>query len=245
MSQTFRSGLFDRPQLRWPFRIFLGAALATVLGLAFLDPDARSWLLMGLAASGAYLAWSVWDETKGRAALTQRVRQRWVQQADVVDNGADLHFSEDGQPLIARFATGPLGPTVTVLTPLRETTAAFRIHAPKLPRPSFDGIEPAVGGPQLTPLPGLKLMLHDAFEVDGNEPAQLERWLDQALVKALLSAATHQADSFRGLTFDGRFLGVHWVGDAVADPIAIRALSAPLWRPFVPRLPPVRADLLN
>ena len=30
----------------------------------------------------------------------------------VVDNGADLHFSEDGQPLIARFATGPLGPAV-------------------------------------------------------------------------------------------------------------------------------------
>lgn len=245
MSQTFRSGLFDRPQLRWPFRIFLGAALATVLGLAFLDPDARSWLFMGLLAAGAYLAWSVWDETKGRAAMTQRARQRWVQQPDVLDNGADLHFSEDGQPLIARFATGPLGPVVTVLTPLRETTAAFRIHTPKLPRPGFDGVEPAVGGPILAPLPGLKLMLHEAFEVEGNEPAQLERWLDQALINALLSAATHQADSFRGLTFDGRFLGVHWVGETVADPIAIRALSAPLWRPFVPRLPPVRADLLN
>ena len=245
MSDQWHSGLFDRPELRWPFRIFVGVALATALGLAFLGPSARPWLLLGLAAGGGFLAWSVWDATRGRAAVVGRLRERWVALPDVVDNGHDLHFSEDGQPLIARLATGDSGHTVAILTPLRETTAAFRIHAPKLPRPGFDGIEPAVGGPILAPLPGLKLMLHDAFEVEGNEPAQLERWLDQSLVKALLSAATHQADSFRGLTFDGRFLGVHWVGDGVADPIAIRALSAPLWRPFVPRLPPARPDLLN
>ncbi len=245
MSDQWHSGLFDRPELRWPFRIFVGVALATALGLAFLGPGARPWLLLGLAAGGGFLAWSVWDATRGRAAVVGRLRERWVALPDVVDNGHDLHFSEDGQPLIARLATGDSGHTVAILTPLRETTAAFRIASPTLARPSFDGQDPPIGGPPLTPLPGLQSMLHDVLRIEGNEPAQLERWLDQALVSALLSAARDHADSFRGLTFDGRFLAVHWVGDLAADPTAVRALSAPLWRPFVPRLPPTRVELLN
>lgn len=241
----WHSGLFDRPALRWPFRIFVGLAIATAVGLAFLGPGARPWLLLALAAGGAFLAWSVWDQMRGRAAVVGRLRERWLAESDVVDNGHDLHFSEDGQPLIARLATSAGGHTVAILTPLRETTAAFRIASPELPEPSFDGHDPAVGGPPLTPLPGLQSMLHGALRVEGNEPAQLERWLDQALVSALLSAARNHADSFRGLTFDGRFLAVHWVGPVAADPNAVRALSAPLWRPFVPRLPPTRVELLN
>jgi len=38
---------------------------------------------------------------------------------------------------------------------------------------------------------------------------------------------------------------VHWLGDLAGDPAAVRALSAPLWRPFVPRLEPTRGQLLN
>jgi len=241
----FFAGRFDRAGLRWPLRIFVGVAIASALGLAFLGAGARPWLFMGLAAAGAFLVWSVWDETRGRAATIGRLRARWLALPDVIDNGADLHFSEDGQPLIARLATGASGHTVTILTPLRETTAAFRIASQALPRPGFDGADPPIGGPPLSPLPGLQSMLHDELRIEGNEPAQLERWLDQTLVSALLSAARDHADSFRGLTFDGRFLAVHWVGELAADPLTVRALSAPLWRPFVPRLPPPRPELLN
>lgn len=245
MSQQWHAGLFDRPSLRWPFRLFVGIVIATALGIAFLGPGARPWLLVALAAAGAFLAWSVYDETRGRAAAVGRLRERWLAEPDIIDNGKDLHFSEDGQPLIARLASSSSGHTVAILTPLRESTAAFRIASPELPRPSFDGEDPAIGGPPLTPLPGLQSMLDDVLKVEGNEPAQLERWLDHALRSALLSAARDHAASFRGLTFDGRFLAVHWVGDIAADPMAARALSAPLWRPFVPRLPPPRVELLN
>jgi hypothetical protein len=245
MTGSWRSGLFERPALRWPFRIFLGAALAAALGLAFLSPGARPWLLGGVLVAGGLLAWTLWDETRGRAAAMRRVRERWLASPDVVDNGGDLHFMEDGQPLIARLSASARGLSTTVLTPLRETTAAFRIASPSLPTPSFDGEDPPVGGPPLSPLPGLQLMLHDALIVEGNEPAQLERWLDAALVTALLGAAREHPASFRGLTFDGRFLAVHWLGEVVNDPMTVRALSAPLWRPFVPRLPPARGALLH
>jgi len=201
--------------------------------------------LGALASAGTFFAWTLWDETRGRAAALGKLRLRWLQEPDVVANGADLHFQEDGQPLLARLATTATGPAVSVLTPLPETTAAFRIASHTLPTPGFDGTEPALGGPPLTPLPGLQSMLHDALRVEGNEPAQLERWLDQDLVLALTDAARDQAASFRGLTFDGRFLAVHWLGEIARDPALVRALSAPLWRPFVPRLPPASAVLLN
>lgn len=240
-----RQGLIDRPALRWPIRIFTGMAIAAGLGLALLSPGARPWLLGGLAIATGFLAWSIWEETRGATAALARVRARWLAEPDVIDNGDELHFMEDGQPLIARLATHRGAPAVAILTPLRETTAAFRIASKLMPPPGFDGLEPAIGGPPLTPLPGLGLMLHDALLIEGNEPAQLERWLDGALVSALLLAARDRATSFRGLTFDGRFLAVHWRGDLASDPQAVRALSAPLWRPFVPRLPPTPGVILH
>lgn len=238
-------GLIDRPALRWPIRLFVGAALAAGLGLALLSPGARPWLLGGLGIATGFLAWSIWEETRGASAALGRVRDRWLAEPDVVASGDDLHFMEDGQPLIARLAIHRGAPAVAILTPLRETTAAFRIGSKALAPPGFDGLEPAIGGPPLSPLPGLALMLHDALVVEGNEPAQLERWLDGALVDALLAAARDHATLFRGLTFDGRFLAVHWRGDIAQEPEAVRALSAPLWRPFVPRLPPTPGVLLH
>jgi hypothetical protein len=237
--------LSERPALRWPLRIFVATLVAGVLGLALLDPAARPWLLLTIVAAAGFLAWSWWDETRGRAAALARLRARWLAEPDVVDHDADLHFSEDRQPLIARLAQSRFGPALAILTPLPETTAAFRIASRHLPRPGFDGLEPALGGPPLARLPGLQLMLHDALVVEGNEPARLERWLDRPLIDALVAAARDHGASFRGLTFDGRFLAVHWLGDIAGDPAAARALSAPLWRPFVPRLPPTRPELLN
>lgn len=238
-------GLWGRPELRWPLRLFGAAALLLGLGLAVFGPEARPWLVGTFVAAGAWVAFSAWDETRGRAAALHRLRERWLADPSVLAHGEDLHFMEDGQPLFARLAMGRRGPGVTILTPLRETTAAFSIASPTLPAPGFDGLEPPVGGPPLTPLSGLQSLIGGVARVSGNDPVTLERWLDEALVSALRRALAEHPESFRGLTFDGRFLAVHWVGAPALDPSAARALSAPLWRPFVPRLPPVPTTLLN
>lgn len=242
--------LYRKPAMRWPIRLFVGVALAAGVGFALLGPELRPYLTGALLAAGGYVAWSAWDALRGRAAALERLLDRWRAEPGVLDDDGDLHFSEDGQPLIARLgelrhAAGGSGAAVAILTPLRETTAAFRIANRALPTPAFDGRDPAIGGPSLAPLPGVQLLLHDALAVEGNEPAQLQRWLDDALVQALVAAARDHADTFRGLTFDGRFLAVHWVGELAGDPGMVRALSAPLWRPFVPRLPPTRLELLH
>lgn len=245
MSAARRVPLIERPALKWPRRLLLGSIFAAIVGTVVLSPAARPWLIGAVVAFAVLFLWTLWDETRGRGAALQRLRERWLQHPDVIDSGGDLHFSEDRQPLIARLALGKHGPTIAVLTPLNVSTTAFRIRPRDLPAPSFDGRYPSVGGPSLTHLPGLQTLLHDALIVEGNAPARLERWLDQDLIHALLSAARDHPQSFGGLTFDGRFVAVHWIGPIVVDPEAVRALSAPLWRAFVPRLPPIRRELLN
>lgn len=239
------TALYRKPAMRWPLRLFIAVLGAAVIGFAYLGPELRPYLVGALLAAGGYLAWSAWDALRGRAAALEARLDRWRAAPGVLEHEGDLHFKEDGQPLLARLDEARSGPTVAVLTPLRETTAAFRIANRALPLPGFDGREPAVGGPSLSALPGVQLLLHDALIVEGNEPAQLQRWLDEALVSALVTAVRDHPDTFRGLTFDGRFLAVHWVGAPADDPGMARALSAPLWRPFVPRLPPTRLELLN
>lgn len=245
---------------RWPLRLFLASALALGLGLPLLDAGARPWLFGALFATGLLLGYTLWDETRGRAARLHRLRQRWVDagalEGDTMVTPVrptgltrqDLHLMEDGQPLIVRL--GLMGrnaiPSVAILTPLPETTTAFSIHSRHLPRPSFDGLEPASRGPALELLPGVGTLLGSAFAVVGNDPTRITRLLDEELRHALSQADLLHKDNFRGLTFDGRYLAVHWLGaDLAEDPARALELARPLWRPFFPRLAPLPRILLN
>lgn len=233
------------PQARGPLTAFIASLALLVLGLALFGPGARPWLLSLAAFSGAYFLWTVWDVTRGRSAHLESLRMLWASHLGGARNADDIHFMEDGQPLIARLALDTDVLSAAVLTPLSENTTAFRITPKQQRTPSFEGLYPAHSGPPVQPLPGLGALLGDALHIEGNQPAQLARWLDAELLTAIGNAARDHGASFGGLTFDGRFLGIHWRGEVVRDPKSVAALSAPLWRPFVPRLPPMRPELLN
>lgn len=236
----------------WPLRLLIGSALALGVGLAVLDPGLRPWLFGAFLFALALFAYTLWDETRGRAARLHELERLWISAGATrrealprtarptgLEKG-DLHLDEAGQPLIVRLSLRGERPTVAVLTPLSESTTAFSIGSRQLPPPTFDGYEPAARGPAIEPLPGVGSLLGDSLDVRGNDPVRLTRLLDEELVAALTHAASHHADTFRGLTFDGRFLAVHWLGEEPAsDPALTLARSAPLWRPFVPRLPPI------
>lgn len=243
---------------RWPLRLFLGASLALGLGLPLLGAGARPVLFVAFAATGALLAWTLWDETRGRAARLRVLRARWLEagatERDSLPNSArptgllpqDLHLMEEGQPLIVRLALLGDVPTVAVLTPLPESTTAFAIASRHHPAPTFDGLEPGARSPSLDPLPGVGTLLEGRFEVRGNDPTRLTRLIDGELVGALAECDAVHRDTFRGLTFDGRFLAIHWLSDELAmNPWRALSQSAPLWRPFVPRLPPLPTRTLN
>lgn len=227
-----------RASLKWPFRIFVAACALLAIGLIWLGPDARVPLLVLVGCSGAFLGWSMYDQSRGLGAALAQRRAVWEARTGAVADGEDLHLMSDGQPLIVRVGRLGQAMTATVLTPLSETTTAFRFWPKGARRPSFDGHDPAVGGPRLSLLPALGTFFGGVIEVEGNEPVRIRRWLDGELLTALEAAARDHAPTFRGLTFDGRFLAVHWIGPLTDVPEDVLALSTPLWRPFVPRLPP-------
>lgn len=233
---------------RWPLRVVVVAGVVLGVGV-WLFPGAKTALLIGFGLALAWAGWSLWDATRGATFALARERQRWLDALGAVDDDKDLHLMEERQPLIVRLDRRGAALTSAVLTPLPETTAAFRIWPRAAPRPGFDGREPPVGGPLLTPLSGLEGTLGGAFTIEGNEPARIARWLDGELVQGLLVTLSLHADTFRGLTFDGRFLAVHWVnvtGQGVGhDPVATLAASSALWRPFVPRLPSATPGLMH
>ncbi|MFO0750412.1 MAG: hypothetical protein U1F43_32790 [Myxococcota bacterium] len=240
--------LFSTPAaVRWPLRAFAVAVIVLALGV-WLFPAAKTALLIGVALSGAWLAWTWWDATRGEGAAVDAVRARFaaaLAPAGAVENGPDLHLFEVSQPLLLRVGRRGRATATTLLTPLRESTTAFRIWPRAMPRPSFDGSEPPVGGPMLTHLPALETVLGGGFSVEGNEPTHIMRYLDEALLSALLDAERSYPAAFRGLTFDGRFLAVHWLGGVAGDPQRVVRASSLVWRPFVPRLPPVPSSLMH
>lgn len=255
-------GLFPNlpANARWPMRFFLGATLALGVGLAVLDHGARPWLFGGFLATGALFGYTLWDETRGRAARLNALRRRWLDAGALEGDGMyvgarptglrrdDLHFMEDGQPLVVRLSLvgRDATPAVAVLTPLPETTTAFMITAKHLPRPTFDGLEAAGRGPSLEVLPGVATLMGSVFDVTGNDPTRITRLLDDDLRHALREADVLHRDHFRGLTFDGRFLAAHFVGEEVAEaPARVFDMARPLWRPFIPRLPPLPRTTLN
>jgi len=238
-------------RVRWPLRVAVAAALVLGLGV-WLFPGAKTAFIVIFLAALAWAGFTLWDATRGASFALERERKRWLEALGAVDHGHDLHLMEERQPLVVRLDRRARAMTSAVLTPLPETTAAFRIWPRAAPKPGFDGVEPPVGGPLLTPLPGLEATLGGAFSIEGNEPAHLARWLDGELVQGLHVTLALHADTFRGLTFDGRFLAVHWLdvagqgaGAVGRDPIATLAASSALWRPFVPRLPPAPASLMH
>lgn len=236
-----------RRSLRWPLRLFVATLVALVIGV-WLFPAGKTAFIVALAAAAGWLAWTFWDATRGAGAALDARRASFAAALEAeggVMNGEDLHVMEDGQPLIVRVGQRDGRPTATVLTPLSESTTAFRFWPHAMPRPSFDGGDPPVGGPLLTRLHALETVLGGGFEVEGNEPTHIMRWIDEALLAALLDAAHSQPAAFRGLTFDGRFLAVHWIGGPASDVHRALALSSRLWRPFVPRLPALPPSLMH
>lgn len=233
--------------MRWPLRFFVVAIVVLGLGV-WLFPGAKTALLVVLAVAGGWLGWSWWDATRGQSAAVGTLRARFLDVLEpqgAVMNGDDLHIAEDAQPLVVRVGRRGAATTATVLTPLSESTTAFRIWPRAMPRPSFDGNDPPVGGPLLTHLPALERVLGGSFQVEGNEPTHIVRYLDADLLSSLLEAERSHPAGFRGLTFDGRFLAVHWLGAVAGDPLRTLSASSPLWRAFVPRLPRVPPSLMH
>jgi hypothetical protein len=234
-----------RLALRVAIALAVAAGLSTVSGLGALT------LPLGLlaGAAGLWLVWVIWDESRGRSHLTDRALNAW--QADVGgvrDEDALALQIAGGRPLSVRAAVTRHGLTaVALLTPLQMTTFSFRAWPAPAPRPGFDGAEPSVGGPRTDPLPGVETIVgtvrrelgHPAnatpLRVEGNSPERALQILTPRVLDALHDAERLHGGDFRGITFDGNLLGVHWLGGTAEDPLTALHATLHILEAFLPK----------
>jgi hypothetical protein len=238
----------------------LTVGLAVAFGLStVIDLGPIGSPLLALAALGAVTTgWLAWDETRGAGHAVSNLRDRWRSALPLANDGDTLILdpADGGPPRLIRLAALADGtPCVAVLSAAPPATEGFRLWPRDLPRPGFDGQEPSVGGPALSPLPGVAAILGDLLaadgapptarlEVEGNAPDALLARLRKAPRAALIGALRETPDAFRGLTFDGATLATHWLGPLVQDPARLMAAATPILDALVPR-PTSRPAVLN
>lgn len=236
-----------RLALRVALGLAIAAALSTVSGL-----DALTLPLGLLAgAAGLWLGWVIWDESRGRTHRTDRVMAAWQASTQGIRDGDALALQlEGGRPLTIRAAVTRHGLTaVALLTPLQTATFSIRAWPTPLPRPGFDGQEPSVGGPRTDPLPGVETIVgavrtelgHPAdatpLRVEGNAPERALQLLTPRVLDALHDIERLHTGDFRGITFDGNLLGVHWLGRTAEDPLTAFHASLIVLEALLPRAP--------
>jgi hypothetical protein len=256
----------DRSQsraVRLAWRVTLVLALAfgfsTIVDLGILRGPLLALAAVGVVTTG----WLAWDETRGEGHALASMRARWLSELPCSVDGDRLVLdpADGGPPRLVRLARLPDGtPCAAVFVPTAPATDGFRIWPRVASRPGFDGAEPQVGGPALTPLPGAasilqQLLSKDAetapaprrlvqLEVEGNAPELLLSRLRKAPRAALVETIHLHGDAFRGMTFDGAELGTHWVGPVALDPPRLMAAATPLLDAMSPR-PVNRPTVLN
>jgi hypothetical protein len=248
---------------RFAWRTTLTLALAFGL-TTVIDLGALGGPLLALAAVGAAMTgWLAWDETRGSGHAQASLMARWRSELPCSVDGERLVLDpcDGGPPRFIRLAQLTDGaPTAAVLVPMAPATDGFRLWPRGMSRPGFDGAEPQVGGPALSPLPGAasilaQLLTKDAerepwrsqvapLELEGNAPEAVLSRLRKAPRAALAETIRLHGDAFRGMTFNGAELATHWVGPLVLDPARLMAAAAPLLDAMAPR-PVLRPTILN
>lgn len=243
-----------RIALRIAMAFILAAGLGSALGLSELTTP----LVLLAVASVAWLGWVVWDEGRGRSHKIRTSLDAFAAEIGGQTNTETLHLQLfENQPLTLRFAVRRDGnATMAALTPTPSSTVSFRIWPDGTTRPGFDGQEPNVGGPRLETLPGLETILTDLFKSDehpapprfhmeGNAPDRLMAVLSPDFRAALANALAIHGQGFRGVSFDGNLLAVHWVGAALTDPATTLATTRMLLMSLLPGQPAPPREILH
>jgi|GEM_PF-1462468 len=235
---------------RWAARIAvalgLAAGLSTVTGLESLTAP----LVALTVAAVGWLAWQIWDDGRGPSHRVREMLALWRDALGGADDRDSLYLREpDGRGLQARFAVTRAGvASVAIMTAFPVTTFSFRAWPSDVARPGFDGQEPAVGGPRLDPLPGLETIVREimrgpplpmamTLKLEGNAPERTLQLFTPRFLAALSSIDAIPSGSFRGLSFDGNLLAVHWLDPVALDPLVAMHYTRLTLAALLPPLP--------
>lgn len=218
--------------LHTPLRLTLAATLVGAAGQPLLGPRWTLALAVLSILGGLGTLWILWYGLKGPGAALARLERRWLDLHGARSAGPCHIAVHDGmQPLRITIARAGRDLTAVVRTPAPESTLSFRVWPSDAPAPGFAGSATRDLAPDLTRVPEVEQRFSLLLRAEANSASWLQRLMTQDLLAALLTVR-HEAPegTFRGLTWDGRELSVHWAGELAGDPPRALQLSRALWR---------------
>jgi hypothetical protein len=235
----------DRPQrevapalarVAWPLRIGVGVALAAAGGIPLFGPRWTPWLVGLLALALGWAGWHLWWATRGPGAVLVGLERRWLGLHGARPiGGCAVHVHDGTQPLRIQLARQARTLVAHVATPLPASTLAFRLWPVDAGEaPEFTGSATRELTYDLARAHEVEALFSMLFHAEANEPRLLHRIMtSEVLAPLLLVRKESPPGAFRGITWDGRELAIHWTGPLVTDPERALQLSRPIWRSFV------------
>lgn len=222
-------------RVAWPIRAGVGVALAAAAAVPLFGRHYTPWLIILAAGALGWAGWHVWWATRGAGAILVGLEQRWLELHGARQLGRCAVAVHDGmQPLQIRLARERRLLMADVATPLPASTLTFRIWPADQHAPDFAGSPTRELTYDLERAPEVEALFAGHFGAESNSPASLRRIMSASLMAPLLTVQQESPPgAFRGLTWDGRELAVHWAGPLVTDPTRALQLSRPIWRSFV------------
>ncbi|TNF23903.1 MAG: hypothetical protein EP329_26305 [Deltaproteobacteria bacterium] len=222
-------------RVAWPIRVGVGVALAAAAAIPLFGRHYTLWLVLLAVGALGWSAWHLWWATRGPGAILVGLEQRWLELHGARRLGRCAVVVHDGmQPLQIRLSRERRTLRADVGTPLPASTLTFRLWPADQAAPDFAGSPTRELTYDLERAPEVEALFAGRFGAESNHPAALRRIMTASLMAPLLTV--HQSSppgAFRGLTWDGRELAVHWAGPVVTDPTRALQLSRPIWRAFV------------
>ena len=221
--------------LHTPLRAAIASTLVGIGGLPLLGPRWTVPLVLLLAAGVVGTAWVLWYGLRGPGAALAALEARWLAlhgARSLSPCAIGLHDGHSPLTIHLQRAGADLCARVTTLAP--PSTLTFRLWPADGAPPSFVGSATRDIALDLSRVPDVEQRFAMLFRAESNAPQALSRLIGTDLLAALLTVRKESpAGTFRGLTWDGRELAVHWTGALAADPERALQLSRPLWRDLV------------
>jgi len=216
----------------WRLRLGVALSLAALVGAAVLD--LRPWWVGLLLASGLWILYGWWYDSRGPGAVFTRLMARWLELPGAHAHGPlELRVHDGMQPIAIHLGREGRGFGVTVATPVPDSTLAFRLWPRDVEAPAFRGTATRTGPADLDRAHAVEALFVQLFRAETNDTEALRQLMSERTMAPILVAWKEARAGFAGVTFDGRFLGLHWRGDLIGDPARAMQLSRPIWRALV------------
>ncbi len=174
-----------------------------------------------------------WYRQRGPGAVLSGLIATWLELPGASHRGQTVSVYDGDQPITIRLARRRGLLVAVIHTPIGTSPVAWRVWSRGQPAPPLDPELRPHGGPPVSRAAALEAAFGGpVVSVETSDVRDAARHLDSQLRQKILGLKLQAHTEWRGVTYDGRVLGIHFCGATAADPERATALARSVWKVF-------------